>query len=100
LALPLEQLTNGTVTVADTEQNVQTTQEFILEGELDFANRELKELNQTVQYKGNKYTVSELEGDVIRMETGPPTKEVLNIVVNSALRFKDSVNCFAGWNDF
>lgn len=83
--------------VADTEQNVQTTQEIILKAELDFANRELKELNQTVQYKRNKYTVSALEGDVIRMETGLPTKEVFNIVVNHALRFKDSVNFFAGW---
>jgi len=66
--------------VADTEQNVQTTQEIILEAELDFANRELKELNQTVQYKRNKYTVSALEGDVIRMETGLPAKEVFNIL--------------------
>ncbi|XP_022780618.1 THAP domain-containing protein 5-like [Stylophora pistillata] len=83
--------------VADTEENLQTTQEIILEAELDFANRELKELNQTVQYKRNKYTVSALEGDVIRMETGLPTKEVFNIVVKHALRFKDSVNYFAGW---
>ena len=89
---------NEQPSVADTEQNVQTTQEIILEAELDFANRELKELNQTVQYKRNKYTVSALEGDVIRMETGLPTKEVFNIVVNHALRFKDSVNYFAGWN--
>lgn len=83
--------------VADTEENLQTTQEIILEAELDFANRELKELNQTVQYKRDKYTVSALEGDVIRMETGLPTKEVFNIVVKHALRFKDSVNYFAGW---
>lgn len=89
---------NEQPSVADTEQNVQTTQEIILEAELDFANRELKELNQTVQYKRNKYTVSALEGYVTRMETGLPTKEVFNIVVNHALRFKDSVNYFAGWN--
>ena len=89
---------NEQPSVADTEQNMQTTQEIILEAELDFANRELKELNQTVQYKRNKYTVSALEGDVIRMETGLPTKEVFNIVVNHALRFKDSENYFAGWN--
>ena len=66
--------------------------------ELDFANKELKELNQTVQYKRNKYTESALEGDVIRMETGLATKEVFNFVVKHALRFKDSVNYFAGWN--
>ena len=89
---------NEQPSVADTEQNVQRTREIILEAELDFANRELKELNQTVQYMRNKYTVSALEGDVIWMETGLPTKEVFNIVVNHALRFKDSVNYFAGWN--
>ena len=38
---------NEQPSVADTEQNVQTTQEIILKAELDFANRELKELNQT-----------------------------------------------------
>lgn len=42
--------------------------------------------------------MSALEGDVKRMETGLPTKEVFNIVVNHAIRFKDSVNYFAGWN--
>ena len=80
-----------------TQQNVQTIQEIILEAERDFANRKLKELNQTVQYKWNKYAVSALEGGVIRMETGPPTKEVFNIFVNHSVRFKDSVNYFAGW---
>ena len=89
---------NEQPSVPDTEQNVQTLQEIILEAELDFANRELKERNQTVQYKRSKYTVSALEGDVIQMETGLPTKEVFNIVVNHALRFKNSVNYFAGWN--
>ena len=42
--------------------------------------------------------MSVLEGDVIQiMETGLPAKEVFHIVVNHALRFKDSVNYFAGW---
>lgn len=31
------------------------------------------------------------------METGLPTKEVFEIVVRYALRFKDSINYFAGW---
>ena len=72
---------NEQPSVADTEQNVQTTQASILELELDFADRELKELNQAAQYKRNKYTVSALEGDVRGMETGLPTKQY-----------------FAGWN--
>ena len=77
------------------EADRRTTQEIILEAELDLANRQLKELDQTVQYK--RYTVSALEGDVIRMETGLPTKEVFNNVVKHALRFKDCMNYFAGW---
>ena len=36
--------------------------------------------------------------DVIRMETGLPTKKVFDIVVNYALRFKDCISYFAGWN--
>ena len=41
--------------------------------------------------------MGELSGDVVRIETGLPTKEVFQIVVRYALRFKDSVNYFAGW---
>ena len=46
---------NEQPSVADTEQHMQTTEELILEAEVDFANRELKELNQTIQYKRNNY---------------------------------------------
>ena len=31
------------------------------------------------------------------METGLPTREVFDIVVNHALRFKDSITYFSGW---
>ena len=31
------------------------------------------------------------------METGLPTREVFDIVVNHALRFKDSITHFSGW---
>lgn len=77
-----------------------TKWEVILEAELDLANRELKGLEGELQYKSMRYTVARLEEDVIRMETGLPTKKVFNIVVNSyyALRFKDSINYFVGWN--
>lgn len=66
---------NEQQSVVDTEENLQSTQKIILEAEPDFANRELKELHQTVQYKRNKYTVSALKRDLIRMETGLSTKE-------------------------
>ena len=41
--------------------------------------------------------MTELSDDVVRMETGLPTKEVFEIVVRHALRFIGSVNYFAGW---
>ena len=31
------------------------------------------------------------------METGLPTKEIFNIVVKYAYRFKDPINYFSGW---
>ena len=79
------------------EQNQKTTREVILEAELDLVTRDLKSLEEQVQYKTRCYTVGELSGDVVRMETGLPTKEVFEIVVRYALRFKDSINYFAGW---
>ena len=82
----------------DIEESVPTTREVILEAQLDLANRELKDLEGKLQYKGMRYTVAGLEEDVIRMETGLPTKKVFDIVVNYALRFKDSISYFAGWN--
>ena len=83
---------------ADIEESVPTTREVILEAQLDQAKRELKDLEGKLQYKGMRYTVARLEEDVIRMETGLPTKKVFDIVVNYTLRFKDSISYFAGWN--
>lgn len=74
-----------------------TTREVILEAELDLVNRDLKSAQEQIQYKNRCYTVGELSGDVVRMETGLPTKEVFQIVVRYALRFKDSIIYFAGW---
>ena len=79
------------------EQKQKTTREVILEAELDLVKRDLKSLEEQVQYKTRCYTVGELSGDVVRMETGLPTKRVFEIVVRYALRFKDSINYFAGW---
>ena len=43
-----------------------------------------------------EYSIAELSDDVVRMETGLPTKEVFNIVVKHALRFKGGINYFSG----
>ena len=78
------------------EENPRTTQDVILEAMLDVADREIKILEEKSDYKTKRYTVSELNGDVIQMETGLPTKEIFNIVVKYAYRFKDSINYFSG----
>ena len=78
------------------EENPRTLQEVILEAELGVTNKQLKDLEETSKYKILRYTVSELDGDVIRMETRLPTKEVFNIVVKHAYRFKDSIIYFSG----
>ena len=83
--------------VEEKEERPRKTQEVILEAELDKAKRDLKNLEERLQYKTRCYTVTELSDDVVRMETGLPTKEVFEIVVRHALRFKDSINYFAGW---
>ena len=47
--------------------------------------------------QNKRYSVAELSDDVVRMEAGLPTKEVFNIVVKHALRFKDDINYFSDW---
>ena len=76
------------------EENPRTTQYVILEAMLDVAGRELKILEEKSDYKTKRYAVSELNGDVIRMETGLPMKEIFYIVVKYAYRLKDAINCF------
>ena len=71
--------------------------QIILEAELDLAKRELKQQGEAAQYQKTYYSASTLTADVIRMETGLPTKEVFQIVVNYASRFKDSLSYYAGW---
>ena len=73
------------------------TSEVILEAELHCARNELKEKDKALQYQRSHYSVSSLTEDVVRMETGLPTKEVFTIVVNHAARFKDSITYYAGW---
>ena len=45
-------------------------------------------MQEKESYKQKHYTVSGLSAEVLRMETGLPTKEVFNIVVLHTLRFK------------
>ena len=78
-------------------QEKPSTSEIILEAELDLAKRELEQQRKAAQYQRTHYSASTLTTDVLRMETGLPTKEVFQIVVNYASRFKDSLSYYAGW---
>ena len=71
--------------------------EIILEAELDLAKRELEQQREAAQYQRTHYSASTLTTDVLHMETGLPTKEVFQIVVSYASRFKDSLSYYAGW---
>ena len=73
------------------------TAQVILEVELDQHKRELAKHNETMQYQRSHYTVKSLSTEVLRMETGLPTKEVFDIVFRHTLRFKDSIIYFSGW---
>ena len=73
------------------------TKEIILEAELQQAKSEIIDLKEKNGYLQKHYTVSTLSEDVFRMETGLPTKDVFHIVVNYTIRFKQSINYFAGW---
>ena len=83
----------------DSQQEAEsnTTKEIILEAELNQTKEELKNMQEKENYKQKHYTVSGLNAEVLRMETGLPTKEIFNIVVLHALRFKDSIIYFSGW---
>ena len=73
------------------------TKEIVLEAELDQVNKELADVQARENYWKKSYTISPLTAEVIRMETGLPTREVFDIGVNHALRFKDSITYFSGW---
>ena len=74
-----------------------STKEIVLEAELDQVKKELADVQARENYWKKSYTISRLTAEVTRMETGLPTREVFDIVVNHALRFKDSITYFSGW---
>lgn len=89
---------SGAITVAEQDQELNKSRDAaILEIELDIASRELMQHQDIASYRKGHYSASNLSTDVIRMETGLPTREVFTIVVNYISRFKDSINYYAGW---
>ena len=61
-----------------------STEQIILQAELELTKQELHCHQETKQYQRTHYSVSTLTSEVIRMETGLPTKEVFTIVVEYA----------------
>lgn len=77
--------------------NKKPTAQVVLEAELESKTRELEKYQQTESYQRSHYSASTVNEEVLRMETGLPTREVFNIVVLYTLRFKDSIRYFYGW---
>lgn len=77
--------------------NQKPAAQILLEAELESKNRELEKYKETETYQRSHYSVRNLTPEVLRMETGLPTKEVFDIVVLYALRFKNSIRYFSGW---
>ena len=73
-------------------QEKPSTNQVLLEAKLDLAKRELEQQNEAAQYQRTHHSASTLTTDVLRMETGLPTREAFQIVVNYASRFKDSLS--------
>ena len=69
----------------------------LVEIELDMTSRELTKQNELSGYQREHYSVANLSTEVIRMETGLPTKEVFYIIVNYVARFKGDINYYSGW---
>jgi hypothetical protein len=74
-----------------------STQQVILETEVDVLKHELARCQETSHYQRTHYTVAKISAEVLRMETGLPTVEIFNIVVDYAASFKDSICYYAGW---
>ena len=79
------------------ERSSTPTEQIILEAEWTVAKQELNNHQETMQYQKKHYSVSILSSEVIRMETGLPTKEILTIVVDYTAKFKDSISYYCGW---
>jgi hypothetical protein len=79
------------------ENELADKNEIIHDAAVDSLQREIKQLKEVAKYNNSHYTASNLNPEVIRMETGLPTMEVFKIVVDFASMFKDCITYFAGW---
>ena len=82
---------------AQSESTSTPIEQIILETELNLAKQELNHHQDTMQYQKAHYSVSLLSSEVVRMETGLPTKEIFTIVVDYTAKFRDSISYYCGW---
>lgn len=74
-----------------------SSKEALLSIELDMTSTELAKHKEVSSYYSAHYSAKSLSPEVIRMETGLPTKDVFDIVVGYVSRFKGEINYYAGW---
>ena len=73
----VEQYNNSNASTSSTTKQLPTTTEnVILQAELDNSKEELKNLKQKVQYQREKYSVMGLKDEVICTETGLSNKQI------------------------
>ena len=83
--------------IVNEEEILITKRETIHRAEVDTLKRDFDKNKEASEYKRNHYTVSSLSENVVRMETGLPTKDIFNIVVNYVNRFKASISYYSRW---
>ena len=71
---------------------------LILSAEMSNAQRELKQLQEKIEYSKFRYSAKDMPDNVICMETGLPNKQIFSIVVKYIERFADSINYYNNWH--
>ena len=74
-----------------------STKKIILEAELDMASRKVEKQEEKDKYHRNLYSVDSVSSEVLRMETGVPTREVFDIVLGCVTRFRDDIKYYSNW---
>ena len=69
----------------------------ILKAEVRSMETEIVKLKERQQYARQRYTVASQDSEVICMETGLPTREIFQIIVDYVSRFHSSIVYFSGW---
>ena len=69
----------------------------ILKAEVRNMETEMVKLKERQQFARQRYTVASQDSEVICMETGLPTREIFQIIVDYVSHFHSSIVYFSGW---